>query len=37
MAKKTTLTIRIEPELKESASALFDEVGIDINTATIIF
>ena len=34
---KSNLTIRIEPELKEEASALFRSLGLDLSTATGIF
>lgn len=35
--QKSNLTIRIEPELKEKASALFESLGLDLSTATGIF
>ena len=35
--QKSNLTIRIEPELKEAASALFESLGLDLSTATRIF
>lgn len=35
--RKSNLTIRIEPELKEEASALFRSLGLDLSTATGIF
>ena len=35
--KKSNLTIRIEPELKDEASALFKSLGLDLSTATGIF
>ena len=35
--QKSNLTIRIEPELKEEASALFRSLGLDLSTATGIF
>ncbi|HIV98558.1 MAG TPA: type II toxin-antitoxin system RelB/DinJ family antitoxin [Candidatus Ornithospirochaeta avicola] len=35
--KKSNLTIRIEPELKKEASALFRSLGLDLSTATGIF
>lgn len=34
---KSNMTIRIEPELKEQASALFKMLGMDLSTATGIF
>ena len=37
MANKENLTIRIEPELKAEASALFKELGMDLSTAIGIF
>ena len=35
--QKSNLIIRIEPELKEAASALFESLGLDLSTATGIF
>lgn len=35
--KKSNLTIRIEPQLKEEASTLFRSLGLDLSTATGIF
>ena len=35
--QKSNLTIRIEPELKKEASALFKSLGLDLSTATGIF
>ncbi|WP_305117501.1 type II toxin-antitoxin system RelB/DinJ family antitoxin [Acutalibacter muris] len=37
MANKANLTIRIEPELKAQAAALFKSLGMDLSTATGIF
>ena len=37
MANKENMTIRIEPELKKQAQALFKELGMDLSTATGIF
>lgn len=37
MANKTNMTLRIEPDLKEQASALFHSLGLDLSTATGIF
>lgn len=34
---KGNMTLRIEPELKEQASALFKALGMDLSTATGIF
>lgn len=34
---KENMTIRMEPELKAKASALFKELGLDLSTATGIF
>lgn len=34
---KENLTLRMEPELKEQASELFHELGLDLSTATGIF
>lgn len=37
MANKTNLTLRIDPDLKKEASELFNELGMDLSTATGIF
>lgn len=37
MATKGNMTLRIEPELKEQAAALFKSLGMDLSTATGIF
>lgn len=37
MATKTNMTLRLEPELKAQASALFKELGLDVSTATGLF
>ena len=37
MAAKSNMTLRIEPELKERAAALFNSLGLDLSTATGIF
>ena len=37
MVNKTNMTLRIEPELKAQAAALFKELGMDLSTATGIF
>lgn len=37
MANKTNMTLRIEPDLKEQAAALFNSLGLDLSTATGIF
>ena len=37
MASKSNMTLRIEPELKEQAAALFKSLGLDLSTATGIF
>ncbi len=34
---KTNMTLRIEPELKEQASVLFNRLGLDLSTATGMF
>ena len=34
---KGNMTIRIEPELKAQAAALFKALGMDLSTATVIF
>lgn len=34
---KTNMTLRIEPELKAQAAALFKSLGMDLSTATGIF
>lgn len=37
MANKENMTLRIEPELKVKASALFKSLGMDLSTATGVF
>jgi DNA-damage-inducible protein J len=37
MANKENLTLRMDPELKKQASELFQELGLDLSTATGIF
>lgn len=37
MANKENMTLRIEPELKAKASALFKSLGMDLSTATGVF
>lgn len=37
MPNKTNLTLRMEPDLKAQAAALFKELGMDLSTATGIF
>lgn len=37
MANKANLTLRMEPELRSQAAALFKELGMDLSTATGIF
>lgn len=37
MANKGNVTLRVEPELKEQAAALFKSLGMDLSTATGIF
>lgn len=37
MANKGNMTLRIEPELKSQAAALFQALGMDLSTATGIF
>ena len=34
---KVNMTLRVDPELKEQASALFKALGMDLSTATGIF
>ncbi len=34
---KENMTLRVEPELKEQAAALFKALGMDLSTATGIF
>lgn len=34
---KTNMTLRMEPDLKKEASALFKSLGMDLSTATGIF
>ena len=37
MDAKSNMTLRIEPELKKQAAALFNSLGLDLSTATGIF
>ncbi|MCI8565369.1 MAG: type II toxin-antitoxin system RelB/DinJ family antitoxin [Lachnospiraceae bacterium] len=37
MANKENVTLRVEPELKAKATALFKALGMDLSTATGIF
>lgn len=37
MATKGNMTLRIEPELKKEAAALFQSLGLDLSTATGYF
>lgn len=37
MAKVPTTTIRIDPEVKEQASEIFDELGLSLSAAVNIF
>lgn len=37
MANEGDLTLRMEPELKAQAAALFESLGMDLSTATRIF
>ena len=37
MANKENTTLRIEPDLKRQAAALFKALGMDLSTATGIF
>ena len=37
MSKKENTTLRIEPELKEKAAALFRSLGMDLSTVTRVF
>lgn len=37
MANKGNMTLRMEPELKAQAAALFKALGMDLSTATGIF
>lgn len=34
---KENMTIRVDPEIKEQATALFKALGMDLSTATTIF
>ena len=36
-ATKGNMTLRVEPELKAQAAALFKSLGMDLSTATGIF
>ena len=37
MANKVNLTLRMEPELRDQASELFQALGLDLSTATGLF
>ncbi len=37
MANKINMTLRLDPELKAQATALFKELGLDVSTATGLF
>lgn len=37
MANKVNTTLKVEPNLKKAAAALFRELGMDLSTATGIF
>lgn len=37
MAAKSNMTLRVDPELKAQAAALFQALGLDLSTATGIF
>ena len=37
MARKVSLNISIDPELKKTASAVFKELGLDMTTAITLF
>ena len=37
MANKSNMTLRMEPDLKNEAAALFKSLGLDLSTATGIF
>ena len=37
MAKTTYLSMRIDPELKERASALYDSLGLNMTDAVTLF
>ena len=37
MAKKTSINLSIDPELKTKATQLFEEFGLDFSTAVCIF
>ena len=37
MTNKENMTLRMEPDLKNQASALFKSLGLDLSTATGIF
>lgn len=37
MANKGNMTLRVEPELKAQAAALFKALGVDLSTATGMF
>lgn len=37
MANKSNMTLRMEPDLRNEAAALFKSLGLDLSTATGIF
>ena len=37
LSKKENVTIRVEPELRDQAAALFKTLGMDLSTATGLF
>ena len=37
MAKKTSINLSIDPELKAKATKLFNEFGLDLSTAVCVF
>ena len=37
MAKKATITIRIDEDLKKKAQEIFDDLGLDMTTAVTMF
>lgn len=37
LSKKENVTIRVEPELRDQATALFKTLGMDLSTATGLF
>ena len=37
MAESTTISIRVDPEIKKQCEALYEELGLNLTTAINIF